>query len=73
MEENIGRLDAYIRLTSGFTMLGVGIIKKSRCMITLGSMKIAEGITHFCPMLYMLGMNTKDNDFLNICNHKKSI
>jgi len=59
--KNVGRLDSYLRLTVGFSMLGFGIAKKSDLMILLGAGKIAEGITRFCPMLYVLGITTVDN------------
>lgn len=58
MKKNIGTLDALIRLSSGFTFLGYGIIKKSRPLILWGSVKIAEGITRWCPTSYFLGIST---------------
>lgn len=59
--KNVGMLDSYLRLTLGFSMLGWGIAKKSDLMILLGAGKIAEGITRFCPMLYVLGITTVNN------------
>lgn len=59
--KNVGMLDSYLRLTLGFSMLGCGIAKKSDLMILLGAGKIAEGITRFCPMLYVLGITTVNN------------
>ncbi|MDI3482118.1 MAG: hypothetical protein PWQ97_1773 [Tepidanaerobacteraceae bacterium] len=56
--KNVGRLDSYLRLTLGFSMLGYGIVKKSDLMIVLGAGKIAEGITKFCPIMHMLGITT---------------
>jgi len=61
MKKNVGDIDAYIRLTGGLTMLGVGVAKKSTLAIAFGAMKIAEGITKFCPVLYLLGLSTNDN------------
>lgn len=61
MKKNVGDLDAYIRLTGGLTMFGVGIVKKSTPAIVFGAMKVAEGVTRFCPILYMLGLSTNDN------------
>ncbi len=58
MQKNVGDMDAYLRLTGGFTLLGLGVLDRSRFMVLLGAMKLAEGITRFCPMLHMLGMNT---------------
>lgn len=64
VKKNIGIIDAYARITCGLTMLGMGITKKSKFMISLGAMKTAEGITCFCPLYYVLGMSTKKSDNL---------
>lgn len=61
MEKNVGDLDAYLRITGGLSMLGIGIARKSSSLIFLGSMKVAEGITRFCPLLYLLNFSTVDN------------
>lgn len=61
MKKNIGDVDAYIRLAGGFTLLGVGIAKKCTPVIALGAMKITEGMTRFCPVLYLLGLSTNSN------------
>ena len=58
VEKNVGDLDAYLRITCGLTLLGIGIMSSSKVLSILGSMKIAEGVTRFCPMLYMLDKNT---------------
>lgn len=58
MEKNVGDLDAYFRITCGLTLLGIGVIGSSKLLSFLGSMKVAEGITRFCPLLYFLDMNT---------------
>ena len=71
MQENIGNLDSYIRITGGLTMLGIGIIKESTVLTALGAMSTAEGITKFCPILYLLGKSTK-NDY-DIINMSKKI
>ena len=62
MKENVGKIDSYLRITGGLTMLGIGISKESNLLIGLGAMKVAEGITKFCPMLYLLGKSTKDGE-----------
>jgi len=63
MEKNIGELDAYLRITGGLTLLGIGIMNSSKLLSFLGSMKVAEGVTRFCPMLYLLNRNTLDWDW----------
>lgn len=61
MEQNIGDIDRFIRLTSGFYLLGIGIRKSSDLLMITGSMKIAEGLTRWCPVLHMLKRNTMGN------------
>lgn len=58
MTKNVGELDAYCRIAGGLTLLGMGIMGSSKTLTFLGAMKVAEGITRFCPILYLLDMNT---------------
>ncbi|HHY82675.1 MAG TPA: DUF2892 domain-containing protein [Clostridiales bacterium] len=60
MVKNVGELDAYLRITGGLTLLSIGIMGSSKTLSLLGSMKVAEGITRFCPILYLMGKNTLD-------------
>ncbi|NLJ40513.1 MAG: DUF2892 domain-containing protein [Clostridiales bacterium] len=62
MEKNVGTLDANARLFIGFSLLGIGIIKSSKLLTSLGAAKIAIGISKFCPMLYALKLSTVDQD-----------
>lgn len=62
MKKNVGEFDAYLRITAGLSMLGIGILKASKIMIGLGAMKVAEGITRFCPMLYILDLSSTKLD-----------
>lgn len=66
MKKNVGDLDSFLRLTAGLSMLGIGIKKDSRSLILVGAMKVAQGITRFCPFLYMMGISTKENNMLQI-------
>lgn len=43
-------------------MLGMGIRRDSPFLMMMGSMKVAEGITRWCPMLHILGLSTKEED-----------
>ncbi|WP_034429895.1 YgaP family membrane protein, partial [Caldisalinibacter kiritimatiensis] len=61
MEKNVGDVDAYLRITGGLTVLGLGIMKKSSLLVGLGAMKVAEGVTRFCPLLYITGYSTNHN------------
>ncbi|MDD3840957.1 MAG: DUF2892 domain-containing protein [Clostridia bacterium] len=60
IQKNVGILDSYIRIASGLMMLGYGISKSSSIMTGFGAIKVAEGVTKFCPMLYVLGLSTVD-------------
>ena len=62
VRRNVGIIDSYARLSCGLTILGMGVYKKSKFMITLGAMKVAEGITSFCPLYYFLGISTRKSD-----------
>lgn len=62
MEKNVGTLDAHIRLSIGFSLLGMGIIGSSKTMVGLGAMKIATGISRFCPIMHALKLSTVEQD-----------
>lgn len=66
MEQNVGRLDAYLRLSTGLLLFGLGLKSRnptrSFLMMALGANKVAEGITRHCPLLYMLGLDTLGPD-----------
>ncbi len=62
MKKNVGNLDAHLRLLAGFSLLGIGIIRSSKAMVTLGAMKIATGISRYCPILHMLKLSTLEQD-----------
>ncbi|MBO9131265.1 DUF2892 domain-containing protein [Bacillus sp. 165] len=58
MKQNIGIINALIRITLGLTIVGLGtskLVRKPWCSsakfaIFLGAMKVAEGILRFCPI-----------------------
>ncbi|MDQ0254061.1 hypothetical protein J2S74_001434 [Evansella vedderi] len=61
MRQNIGLINAVIRITCGLTIVAWATSKLVRrpydsmpliCTI-LGAMKVAEGITRFCPLTYL--------------------
>ncbi|MCK9905553.1 DUF2892 domain-containing protein, partial [Microbacteriaceae bacterium K1510] len=69
MRKNIGTVDASIRITAGLLGLAYGIGKMSRrpyrapwLLMTLSAMKVAEGFTRFCPMLYAMRGDTHSQD-----------
>lgn len=61
VKPNIGLLNSFVRLICGFTMLGWGTAKLVKrpysnipfFVVMMGAMKIAEGITRFCPVTYI--------------------
>ncbi|WP_078551368.1 YgaP family membrane protein [Bacillus alkalicellulosilyticus] len=62
LKQNIGMVNALVRITCGFTILAwatAKLVKKPSHSMPLfvammGAMKIAEGITRFCPVTYMI-------------------
>jgi len=58
MVKNVGELDAYCRIAGGLTLLSMGILCSSKTLSVIGSMKVAEGITRFCPILYLMNKDT---------------
>ncbi|SFE88873.1 YgaP family membrane protein [Alteribacillus iranensis] len=62
MRPNIGTLNAYVRITCGLTMLAWSGGKlngrydtgRHLLCVMLGAMKVAEGITRFCPLTKMI-------------------
>ena len=65
MKKNVGDLDAMIRIGGGLFLLGLGITEDSKSMMAIGSWKVAEGITRFCPLLYFLGLTTQERALPN--------
>jgi hypothetical protein len=67
MKKNVGTLDALVRISVGFFALAWGIAQMARSgqrtmplfLSLLGAVKIAEGITRFCPMLALLNLSTR--------------
>lgn len=62
MQKNIGTIDAILRITCGLAMLAWCASRSRRefpCFIAIVSaMKVAEGITRFCPILFLLNKNS---------------
>lgn len=58
MEKNVGDLDSFLRIGLGITLAGMGIMRRSMPLLAFGGFKVAEGITRFCPMLYVMGAST---------------
>ncbi|GAF65554.1 hypothetical protein BTS2_2452 [Bacillus sp. TS-2] len=78
MKQNVGIVDALIRITIGLVILtwsvSKGCSKHSKGFPLLssliGAMKVAEGITKFCPIIYIaekrsIQTHTHPNDEFN--------
>lgn len=56
-KQNIGTINALIRITMGFTGLAVGTVRlvqhpwrlRDLILVKLSAMKVAEGVTRYCP------------------------
>ena len=61
MKPNIGLINALVRITVGLTVVSWSTAKLVRkpyrsmplIVAMLGAMKVAEGITRFCPLTYL--------------------
>ncbi|MBA4495479.1 DUF2892 domain-containing protein [Paenactinomyces guangxiensis] len=62
MRKNVGTWDAIMRISCGLVGLAWSASRGRRdfpfMIATLSAMKVAEGITRFCPMLALLGKST---------------
>ncbi len=73
MKKNVGTLDAVLRISWGLFGLGWGISRmvrfphKSMPLLVsfLSAMKVAEGVTRWCPLLDMLGISTVEKKLGN--------
>lgn len=71
VQQNIGILNALIRITCGLTLLSWTTAKMSKkpwresylLLAVAGAMKVAEGIVRYCPVtaLYEKGQNMMEN------------
>ncbi|PYZ92248.1 hypothetical protein CR194_15535 [Salipaludibacillus keqinensis] len=69
LRPNIGTLNALIRITLGFTLLSWGtatLVRRSlksipMLSVIIGSMKVAEGITRFCPVVFLYEERQEDH------------
>ncbi|MDQ0208448.1 YgaP family membrane protein [Alkalicoccobacillus murimartini] len=60
MKPNLSRIQSLCRITCGLSVLAFASSKMQRKSsligiigIIIGAMKVAEGITRFCPLIYM--------------------
>lgn len=66
MQKNVGTIDAIMRITCGLTGVAWATSRMVRyprrglptAVAMMGAMRVAEGVTRFCPMLKLLGTNT---------------
>ncbi|MFT4414598.1 DUF2892 domain-containing protein [Fredinandcohnia humi] len=69
MKPNIGMINALVRITLGFTMLAWSTAKMVKrpwresflIVALLGGMKVAEGITRYCPLTALFKEYTERN------------
>ncbi|PTM57482.1 YgaP family membrane protein [Desmospora activa] len=68
MQKNVGTIDALLRITFGLAGLAWSAARLTRrtdsiralFIAILAGMKVAEGITRFCPMLHFIGVSSKE-------------
>lgn len=67
MKRNIGTVNSMVRITCGLTLLAWSTAKMARekpsgtqlFVSLMGAQKVAEGLTHYCPLTEALGMEKK--------------
>ncbi|WP_408009158.1 DUF2892 domain-containing protein [Pseudalkalibacillus sp. A8] len=83
MKQNIGTVNALIRITIGLTMVGCSAARLGRqphhqshlITMLLGAMKVGEGITKYCPMtdLYERGQQLNNMDLASMTKESSPI
>lgn len=79
MKPNIGRIDAFCRITLGLTMLACSTAKFVRKPMgsmplmgaMIGGMKVAEGVTRFCPLVCLAEQQFDQCQDKAMCDHEK--
>lgn len=68
VKSNINMLDRYVRLASGLVLMGCALSMKRRSVVArsallgFGAMKVAEGATGWCPLVYLAENLPMGND-----------
>lgn len=76
MQPNIGLLDRYVRVVTGLVIYGSGLQRQRGsamargALLSIGAMKIAEGVTGWCPLMHVSGLNTRDTQGRSTSNSK---
>lgn len=60
LQKNVGDFDAYLRIAGGLTLVGLGIMHRSKLALVMGSGKVAEGVTRWCPLMHAMGVKTTE-------------
>ena len=61
MHKNVGLVDSFVRLTLGLFLITRGAHRGCGPLALFGAMESASGITRFCPISHLLGLNTLSN------------
>jgi len=61
-QKNVGRLDAFLRITAGTVAVSVGVMRDRPSLATLGALKIASGITRYCPIYDLMNVHTVSDE-----------
>ncbi|MFD1862024.1 YgaP-like transmembrane domain [Planococcus chinensis] len=67
MKKNIGTINSMMRISGGLTLLAWSIAKMAKeepiggqmFLAFMGAQKVAEGVTNYCPMTDMFGLDKK--------------
>jgi len=73
MQKNVGTVDAIMRITCGLAVLAWCASRPKKefpCLIALlSAMKVAEGITRYCPILALFNKNSHSLSFFGFGKH----
>ena len=58
MHKNVGLADSFLRITVGMFLVSRGAYRGCGPLALFGAMQSASGITRFCPIYHLLGLNT---------------
>lgn len=80
MKKNVGTFDAMMRITWGLVGLGWGISRMVHFpqkgfpvfVSMMSAMKVAEGVTRWCPMLEVFGLSTVEKKSMEMHPHQET-
>ena len=73
MMKNVGMIDAGVRVAVGLTAFGLGVAKRKPAVIALGALGTASGLTGYCPVYALAGMNSSNATSVLMCQLEQAV